>query len=433
MTRRAAPADARNSNAPLALALAAPGLGPAHKSDDDRAPSTVPSDPVFTALLIDGSTASGQIRQLGLKEGLVLVKSENPDRAIPIDKLVKLTREGASPPLTSEGGLVVFPDGDRLARSVIGPTGEFNLEIQSFSMGNLAIPPRIDPRPDPEAPDRARRGRRPGDPAPDRAPRGRGPLARQRRQAPRPLRRDERQEVVVPAPPPAGRRARSQRLRGSSRPRASHQGRSTTGGRKGPIWSWTRPSTGRGSGVTDVRIEPRGRLSRRPDSSGRDPAADRGALEGPRGSNASVVYLSDHETVGRSSMDRTSDRPGPTTGGTRASPARYSGWAVGRSTAAWGRKAGHSWRTGRSRGPGDSRWPRLAWTTGPARWATWSSSVMVDKAGELCFVADVPGGAAPGRRRRYLEAHRLLILITEFGERGDVQDHADWVEARIIR
>jgi hypothetical protein len=28
---------------------------------------------------------------------------------------------------------------------------------------------------------------------------------------------------------------------------------------------------------------------------------------------------------------------------------------------------------------------------------------------------------------------KVLILITEFGERGDVRDLADWVEARIIR
>jgi hypothetical protein len=28
---------------------------------------------------------------------------------------------------------------------------------------------------------------------------------------------------------------------------------------------------------------------------------------------------------------------------------------------------------------------------------------------------------------------KLLILITEFGDRGDVRDIADWVEARIIR
>ena len=28
---------------------------------------------------------------------------------------------------------------------------------------------------------------------------------------------------------------------------------------------------------------------------------------------------------------------------------------------------------------------------------------------------------------------RLLILITEFGERGDVQDSGDWADARMIR
>ena len=32
-----------------------------------------------------------------------------------------------------------------------------------------------------------------------------------------------------------------------------------------------------------------------------------------------------------------------------------------------------------------------------------------------------------------LSEAKLLILITEFGERGDVRDLADWVEARIIR
>ena len=28
---------------------------------------------------------------------------------------------------------------------------------------------------------------------------------------------------------------------------------------------------------------------------------------------------------------------------------------------------------------------------------------------------------------------KLLILATEFGERGEVRDFADWVEARVIR
>jgi len=32
-----------------------------------------------------------------------------------------------------------------------------------------------------------------------------------------------------------------------------------------------------------------------------------------------------------------------------------------------------------------------------------------------------------------LTGGKLLILATEFGERGDVQDQADWIEARLIR
>jgi hypothetical protein len=28
---------------------------------------------------------------------------------------------------------------------------------------------------------------------------------------------------------------------------------------------------------------------------------------------------------------------------------------------------------------------------------------------------------------------KVLILVAEFGPRGDVRDYADWIEARIIR
>ena len=44
-----------------------------------------------------------------------------------------------------------------------------------------------------------------------------------------------------------------------------------------------------------------------------------------------------------------------------------------------------------------------------------------------------PHGILPSRSTSTSRARKLLILITEFGDRGDVQDHADWVEARIIR
>ena len=32
-----------------------------------------------------------------------------------------------------------------------------------------------------------------------------------------------------------------------------------------------------------------------------------------------------------------------------------------------------------------------------------------------------------------LTGAKVLILVTEFGERGEIRDFADWVEARIIR
>ena len=40
---------------------------------------------------------------------------------------------------------------------------------------------------------------------------------------------------------------------------------------------------------------------------------------------------------------------------------------------------------------------------------------------------------APQKLDIPIENARLLILDTEFGERGDVQDLADWVEARLVR
>ena len=39
----------------------------------------------------------------------------------------------------------------------------------------------------------------------------------------------------------------------------------------------------------------------------------------------------------------------------------------------------------------------------------------------------------PGRSTSISRAASILILATEFGDRGDVRDLADWVEARMIR
>ena len=122
---------------PLALAFLA-ALG----DDKPGAPGvTTPSDPAFVATLIDGTTESGQIRRLGLDPGVTLVGGDGAEHAIPTARLVKLAREGSSPPAKVEGGgVVVFPDGDRLAHCRIGTAGEVTLDVHSSPLENLAIP-----------------------------------------------------------------------------------------------------------------------------------------------------------------------------------------------------------------------------------------------------------------------------------------------------
>jgi hypothetical protein len=104
-------------------------------------PASVPSDPVLTALKTDGSIVKGRLRQLGVKTGVSLaIDDHDKIETIPAAMLVKLERDGSTPPTTNEGAIILFPDGDRLNRSVIGPAGETTLEVQSFGLGTLAIP-----------------------------------------------------------------------------------------------------------------------------------------------------------------------------------------------------------------------------------------------------------------------------------------------------
>ena len=108
---------------------------------DDPTPTgstTVPSDPIFTALLIDASTVSGRIRQFGPGGKLTLVGERSAERIVALDQLVKLTRDGATPPTLTEGSIVLFPDGDRL-RSTTGTSGDEAVELQSYALGDLKV------------------------------------------------------------------------------------------------------------------------------------------------------------------------------------------------------------------------------------------------------------------------------------------------------
>jgi hypothetical protein len=131
---------ARPHAVPLALLLLGLLARGAHAQDPIESGTTIPSDPVFTALMVDGSKATGRLQKIGTASGAVLVGGPGQERTIPLDRLVKLTRDGTASPSNREGGLVLFPDGDRLTRCVIGSVGTANLDIQSLAIGNLPIP-----------------------------------------------------------------------------------------------------------------------------------------------------------------------------------------------------------------------------------------------------------------------------------------------------
>lgn len=107
---------------------------------DPAADAPVASDPVFTATAVDGSTASGRVRQFAADGSLTLVAEGGMDRVIPFASLVKLTRDGVNAPLTPEASVVLFPGGDRLYRAVIGAATETTLDVQSYALNNLAVP-----------------------------------------------------------------------------------------------------------------------------------------------------------------------------------------------------------------------------------------------------------------------------------------------------
>ncbi len=97
------------------------------------------SDPVFTALRIDGGTLAGRILSLGPR-AIRIQSADGTSHELPLDRLVKLSRETSLPLPSPEFAHVILPDGDRIMRVVIGSTTDTDLELKSDVLGNLAIP-----------------------------------------------------------------------------------------------------------------------------------------------------------------------------------------------------------------------------------------------------------------------------------------------------
>ncbi len=384
--------------------------------------ASVPSDPTFAALGTDGVVATGRIRQLGEKAGLVLDVGPDGERSVPLDRLVKLTREGASPPPRNEGGgIVVFPEGDRLVRCRVGSSGEAKLDVHSTALENLGIPLDgilgliLEVHGDPDGAEAlvARVRSEPRDSEilwlanGDKVP---GLLSRI----------DEKKVAFQPA---------------SGRIELDRKGVDAIGfdpkqvdyrRPKGPFFELTLVDGSR-LGMSDLRVE-RGLVigTTRFLAEIRVPL---GELAQVHVLNASVAYLSDRE------------------------PDRFLYEAYVGPTRPFRRDlsvAGQPLRLGKrtyDRGLGTQSRTLLAYRLEPKARRFQALVGLDDQAGPLGNVAfkvvldgktrfespPMGVGEPPRAVDVDIEGGKVLVLITEFGERGDVQDSADWVEARIVR
>ncbi len=119
----------------LAVLLVAPSAWAAAPEDS---PDRV--EPTFSALMIDGRTANGRI--VAFSDGGVTIAARDGKREVlPLDRLVKLTRESPGQVATGEGAQAVFlAEGDRLMRTTIGTATDAGIEVRSEAMGKIELP-----------------------------------------------------------------------------------------------------------------------------------------------------------------------------------------------------------------------------------------------------------------------------------------------------
>jgi hypothetical protein len=118
----------------LLLTLLPGGRAPARDSSTDGA------DPIFTALLIDGRKPSGRIVSLG-ESGVTIASREGKKETLPLDQLVKLTRDTQGAMAAGESTqAVMLPEGDRLMRVKIDSATDSSLELKSEILGKLEVP-----------------------------------------------------------------------------------------------------------------------------------------------------------------------------------------------------------------------------------------------------------------------------------------------------
>jgi hypothetical protein len=385
-------------------------------------PDDVPSDPVFSALKIDGKTVVGRLRQLDVAGGVSLAVGEKGKvETVPAVMLVKLTREGSTPATTGGTEIVLFPDGDRLTCREIGPAGETTLEVNSPALGTLAIPldsilglvlaPRLDPEAAQAIASRVRDEPRTTEVL---------WLGNGDRLAGGLLGLDEK-KVAFQLPTGKAEFDRSGLVALGFDPKLASYPKPG-----GPYIELTFVDGSR-IGVADLRVE--GGEIRATTRAGQAIKLPVGELAQAHAKGGPVAYLSDRAP----DIEKNVGYVGPTR------PARMN-LAIDGQPLRLGGKAYDRGLGTQSRSyllyrlePGVKRFQALVGVddrAGPLGSVTFS--VIVD--GEERFVSPAMSVRdTPKAIDVDLSGAKTLVLRTDFGERGEVRDHADWVEARLIR
>jgi NPCBM/NEW2 domain len=100
---------------------------------------TAEPEPTFTAFLLDGRMETGRLVSLG--PGVItLASAEGAKHELALEWVFKLTREPADTVVPLDRSMVILPEGDRLRRLTLGTATETALEAQSDALGKLSIP-----------------------------------------------------------------------------------------------------------------------------------------------------------------------------------------------------------------------------------------------------------------------------------------------------
>ena len=385
--------------------------------------AVVPSDPAFAALLVDGTTVAGRLVGTDAAGGITLAEPAGGERTVPLDRLVKLARDGTpAPPVAAEGGIVLLPGGDRLAHCNIGAAGDATVDVLWESMGGrLAIPLDamtaliLSPPREPDATDALAAQIRAGAPAAEQlwltnGDRLDGLFAGL----------TDKQVAFQPA------NGKVALPRSGVVALAFNPAQVAEQPPAGPYLEWALLDGSR-VGLDRSRVE-RGQVIGRARFGGevRFPV---GEVARARVLGAGVEYLSDRDVdkvAYESYLGPTRPyRRGLSVAGT---PLRLAGQVY-------------------DRGIGTQSRTLLAYRLGPKARRFQATVGLDDAAGPLGSVRfkvlvdgkprfespDMGAGDPPRAVDVAIEGGKALILITEFGARGDVQDSGDWAEARILQ